>query len=171
MGYSITSRFPNVKVKDQVLSFMEEHFRTWEELVKTKPTFSVRGPTDDVSYGPDDTPVIGFDYSGGDEEVQYCWRVCAWMAIIGTSQTQSCDECDLRVDCMTQSTCKLEVVNYDGQEDCPISNFTEVDEMGFWPLNKRALLSLFARGRKARRFDHVVKKELQRLTELWRSRS
>lgn len=172
MGYSLNVRFPNVELRDKVLRFFDEHYRTWEQVADLDGIAYLRGPTDDPSYAPHDAPVIGFDYSAGEADVQYAWRICAWMAAVPLTRW-NCNECQFRVHCLTTEDCALRVVNYDGHEDIPFSDFKGIDEEGFFPRPEKKMavrmLEALSGEMSTSRFNEIVKAELHRLTELWRT--
>ncbi len=168
MGYSISAKFPSEELRDEVLAFLDKNFRDWVTLLGLSDEVEyVRGPTDDVSYGLDNIPLIGFDFSTTNTAVQYAYRICTWMAVL-ISQLKNCDACALRLDCLTRPDCPLECINYDGCEDIPLEEFKELDEIGFYPLTKRNIFLRWLEDKDLPKFNKLVKNELQRLTDLWR---
>jgi hypothetical protein len=143
MGYSIMTVFDNSVIHKEMLEFLENNHRKWSQLNGLKNDY-VRGPTDDVSYGPDDpeTLVIGFDYiSGGDLEVHYAYTVCSWMA----------------------RRIKIDSLLYDGRdinvlpEDC--------DTIGYYPVRK--LLFGHPDELHLEVGNRIIQEELTRLFNLW----
>jgi hypothetical protein len=140
MGYSIMTVFNKLEHK-KMLEFLNNNFLDWDQL-STLENY-VRGPTDDVSYGPETGLVIGFDYGGACQEtdIAYAYRICYWMARITGKKT----------------------VLYDGDEEWNLDDLG-VDEIGFRRLKK---FEVWFSPLKRRKYDKIVKNELKRLTQKW----
>lgn len=85
MGYSLAIRIRSDGLRLKFLKFMQENFRHWSVVCGKEPSEwhgSVRGPTDDISYGKTETS-IGFDYQSGmyGFERDYIYSVIRWMAL------------------------------------------------------------------------------------------
>lgn len=80
MGYSIAAPIKSQKLKDKMMKFLDENFRTFEKVIGKESRYG-NYPTDDLSY--DDGKLrIGFNYSGmGDIERNYIFGVCKWISL------------------------------------------------------------------------------------------
>jgi hypothetical protein len=85
MGASLSTPFKSQRAFDRTTEFMEEHYRSWNEVAKDHPELqSYRNGTylsENVWCG-DREFHYGFDYSGGlDCEYAYRFAIVSWLAI------------------------------------------------------------------------------------------
>lgn len=153
MGYSITLRTKTPALREQLVSFFEEHYRSWNELAEydivqagwtTEPGYDEKGPT-----------VFGFNYKSGVSswEREYVYTLLRWAA--------------LKVGELRSFEGEFPYIIYDGEENWPLVVGETCDELGL----KEALWLR----REAEVFDDDYSKlwetlcaELRRLDGLWK---
>ena len=167
MGYSIMCPFKSEDIKNKMLSFLSENYRTYESISKCGCSDWISEPTTKLSYGPDNNiPVIGFNYSGCDFDSDYAFRMCYWMAVMAG------DIKDVIVDNKKYHNHKY--IIYDGDEDIPVSinkdsrlrDVIGVNQYGFKPIAKTRVVFL---NRQIKNANLIIEKELLRLTDLYLS--
>lgn len=86
MGYSIAIRPKNKKLKDRMIKFMNENFKSPEEVLYNRQPYESEeecywGPHDDLSYDHGKL-ALGFNYGcSGDPEGDYMYAALRWMAL------------------------------------------------------------------------------------------
>jgi hypothetical protein len=198
MGYSFTTPIKSKKAQQQMLAFLEKHYRPWSEL--TKGTILEYNPDydatryictgEDLSYDHGKCR-IGFDYSRSDDSTPYMHGILRFMALqVGRRRALPND---------TGSPEAVPYIVYDGYEAWPVlllskwngrvpkhSEWALCTESGFkralrtWenrpevtpPLPGTFLESLRTeKESELEETDRIVQAELNRLLTLWRDHS
>lgn len=160
MGYSIMVEFPDAVSRNQMLSFLEQNLKRFDEWTGEEICI-VRGPVPDPAYSDRTLMLkellIGFDFTlSTDVQSRIAYRLCYWMI-------KRIPECKFW---------------YDGEEQWDVPEYC--DSHGFYPLAKlehdqlkhtsqpealrKLIKPLFER---FKILDHIVHQELIRLTNLW----
>lgn len=94
MGYTVATPIKNPKLRDQVIAFLDEEFRTWPQLHgknRDAPMYiSLPHPDGKGRYEPKSARNldydsgkcrIGFNFNACEYERDYAFTVCKWMAL------------------------------------------------------------------------------------------
>jgi len=174
MGYSITAPCKSEKAKEEMLAFLNKHYRSPATFIDGIEEDGLRGPLgDDFSYSHGECE-IGFDYTSWAPARAFAFAMCRWIALrVGPKKEMEVFEGDGRL------VATMPYYVYDGFDEIPIRladkwydkandkqmNWSFFDEHG-WDvkLEGLALDMLRLQG------DDVCEKfhcELKRLSELW----
>lgn len=172
MGYSIMTAFSDQKTKENMMHFLNVHYRTFKEVtgVTEYKRLDPAMPTLDLFNPPKlEKHLIGFNYSRNGLEAGYIFRMCYWMSLMaGRLRT-------------FKQYGKLPYVIYDGIERWGLftntspekdetMDYMKVDEIGFHTfLNE--VTAAFPNSVSIPNIDVQVKEELQRLTTVWNQKS
>jgi len=81
MGYTLTTPCKSHQALRRMMAFLEEHYRTWPQVLGESWEPSVRGPlTEDLSYDHGKCR-IGFDFNAFGGERSHLFGVCRFMAL------------------------------------------------------------------------------------------
>lgn len=165
MGYSIAVICKDKETQQKMFQFLKKNYVSWSKLTKEKNEYS-SDPTDDLSYSRKKNQ-IGFDYGpimGGERNYKYC--LVYWIAI-RTCNRKLFKNCDV----------PLNWYLYDGYEPVPIilkgekvpkekiENNGVCDYDGF---KKIGGFEKIMNPVKYVIYNSLIKKELQRLSKLWK---
>lgn len=187
MGYTVATPIKNERLRDQIVKFLDEHWRTWPELHgkgKDAPCYiSVPHPDGKGRYDPKSARNldydsgacrIGFNFNAHEYERDYAFVACKWMAIRWGKLRR-----------FTGYPVSLPHIVYDGHEAWPIfikgPTKPSKDLVAKWDVNDRwgcryptahdrKKDKLFAEltGESFKAAYSVIRTEMMRLDHMWR---
>ena len=199
MSYSVSAPMRGKKLLDEMLTFMDEHYRHYYELFnehcgkdEIDGPYS-RGPlTGDLSYDHGKLN-IGFDFNACDPERHYLFCIIAWMAIrsgkrrdIGRFRDDALPKEDLDK-CRAAGIGKIPYYLYDGRDATPVclkgqwepivGPVTSEPSRSRYTLTEengykhsRIMLRTIEFCPQEQEYYDITRRELDRISELWEAR-
>lgn len=173
MSYSIFVPFENESEKERMRVFLNEHFRTLDDILDMpSESFNSHPPHDDLTYtGFSQEPFLGYNYGINESDIEqdYRYAICYWMAIHGGKREKNIPI--LMYDGYTKI-----YIHTDFESVNPVTEYTFVNKYGYRKISTLTLFETYPNETKEEqektleRLNHVnnaIKNELKRLHTLW----